>query len=163
DGAGRVVLVAGDGVGARLAGADAGQEQQVADPPGVGVGADRLGCPRRQRFAHADSVGYLMHTVFASVKNRSASSPPSRPTPLCFTPPKGVRRSRRSQQFTHTVPASIFSASRCARPRSRVHRDADRPYLTPLTIANNSSSRSNGVTVTTGPKISSWLTRQSGD
>lgn len=47
-----------------------------------------------------------MHTFFASVKNRSASTPPSRPTPLCFMPPKGVRRSRTIQQFTHTIPDS---------------------------------------------------------
>jgi hypothetical protein len=50
----------------------------------------------------------LMQTFFASVKNRSASTPPSRPTPLCFTPPNGVRRSRTIQQFTHTIP--VFSA-----------------------------------------------------
>src|SRR5262249_20225525 len=51
-------------------------------------------------------MAYLTHTVFGSVKNRNASSPPSRPTPLCFMPPKGVRRSRSSQQFTQTVPDS---------------------------------------------------------
>src|SRR5205807_7798508 len=78
------------------------------------------------------SAAYLTQTVFGSVKNRSASSPPSRPTPLCFTPPNGVRRSRSSQQFTHTVPVSSRSAIRCARPRSRVHSDAHSPKLVPL-------------------------------
>ena len=48
---------------------------------------------------------FAMQTFFGSVKKRSASSPPSRPTPLCFMPPKGTRRSRTSQQFTQTVPA----------------------------------------------------------
>jgi len=45
-----------------------------------------------------------MQTFFGSVKKRSASSPPSRPTPLAFIPPNGTRRSRTSQQFTQTVP-----------------------------------------------------------
>src|SRR5438876_3321955 len=67
------------------------------------------------------SLGNLTHTVLGSVKKRRASSPPSRPSPLFLTPPKGVRRSRSNQQFTHTVPVSSFSATRCARLRSRVH------------------------------------------
>jgi len=54
----------------------------------------------------------LMHTFFASVKKRKASTPPSRPTPLCFMPPKGVRRSRIIQQFTHTIPACNARAMR---------------------------------------------------
>ena len=45
-----------------------------------------------------------MQTFFGSVKNRKASSPPSRPTPLCFMPPNGTRKSRIIQQFTQTVP-----------------------------------------------------------
>jgi hypothetical protein len=45
-----------------------------------------------------------MQTFFSSVKNFNASNPPSRPTPDDFTPPKGVRRSRSSQQLTHTIP-----------------------------------------------------------
>jgi hypothetical protein len=47
---------------------------------------------------------FAMQTFFGSVKNRNASSPPSRPTPLAFMPPNGTRRSRTSQQFTQTVP-----------------------------------------------------------
>ena len=57
------------------------------------------------------SLENLTHTVFGSVKKRSASSPPSRPNPLCFIPPNGVRRSRNSQQFTQIVPLSIGSAA----------------------------------------------------
>ncbi|MEY3369019.1 MAG: hypothetical protein RI973_2174 [Bacteroidota bacterium] len=45
-----------------------------------------------------------MHTFFGSVKKRKASSPPSRPTPEFFTPPKGVRKSRNIQQLIHTMP-----------------------------------------------------------
>ena len=56
----------------------------------------------------------LMQTFFASVKNRSASKPPSLPTPDCFIPPKGVRRSRKSQQLTQIIPlfkrADLFAA-----------------------------------------------------
>src|SRR5207248_8570889 len=61
----------------------------------------------RQSAKSADllSPGYFaMQTFLGSVKKRNASSPPSRPTPLCFMPPKGTRRSRTSQQFTQTVP-----------------------------------------------------------
>jgi hypothetical protein len=47
---------------------------------------------------------FAMQMFFGSVKKRSASSPPSRPTPLCFIPPKGTRKSRTNQQFTQTVP-----------------------------------------------------------
>lgn len=70
--------------------------------------------------AHATTIGsaarpaiyFAMQTFFGSVKKRSASSPPSRPTPLCFIPPKGTRRSRTSQQLTQTVPVWICSATR---------------------------------------------------
>jgi hypothetical protein len=43
---------------------------------------------------------FAMQMFFASVKKCNASVPPSRPTPLCFMPPKGTRRSRTSQQFS---------------------------------------------------------------
>ena len=47
-----------------------------------------------------------MQTFFGSVKKRSASTPPSRPTPEFLTPPNGVRRSRSSQQLIQTMPNS---------------------------------------------------------
>src|SRR5215813_5805005 len=75
---------------------------------------------------------FAMQTFFGSVKNRSASSPPSRPTPLCFIPPKGTRRSRTSQQFTQTVPVLIRSATRWARLRFCVQMLEERPYSTSL-------------------------------
>src|SRR5437667_4866960 len=102
---------------------------------------------------------FAMQTFFGSVKNRNASSPPSRPRPLAFMPPKGTRRSRTSQQFTHTVPVLIFSATRWARFRFCVHTLEERPYSTSLAQLITSSSLSNGVIVTTGPKISSRLVR----
>ena len=46
----------------------------------------------------------FIQTFFSSVKNFNASNPPSRPTPEFFIPPKGVRKSRRSQQLIHTIP-----------------------------------------------------------
>src|SRR5215831_9208000 len=121
--------------------------------------------PRRPLLTHTlppedNSNGYLMHTVFGSVKKRSASSPPSRPTPLLLTPPNGVRRSRSSQQLTQTVPHSSCSATRWARDRFCVHSDADRPKGVALATRTASASPRNGLTVTTGPKTSSWLTRQ---
>src|SRR5437016_8760011 len=75
---------------------------------------------------------FAMQTFFGSVKNLSASSPPSRPTPLCFIPPKGTRRSRTSQQFTQTVPVLIRSATRWARLRFWVQTVDERPYSTSL-------------------------------
>jgi hypothetical protein len=61
--------------------------------------------PRFLQIKTAPEQDYFAMQIFlGSVKNRSASSPPSRPTPLCFIPPKGTRRSRTSQQFTQTVP-----------------------------------------------------------
>src|SRR5437763_14948517 len=71
---------------------------------------------------------FAIQTFFGSVKKRNASSPPSRPTPLCFIPPKGTRRSRTSQQFTQTVPVLILSATRWARLRFCVQTLEARPY-----------------------------------
>ncbi len=72
---------------------------------------------RRARAGARIRVYFAMQTFLGSVKKRRASSPPSRPTPLCFMPPKGTRRSRTSQQFTQTVPVLIRSATRWARLR----------------------------------------------
>ena len=58
-----------------------------------------------------------MQTVFGSVKKRSASSPPSRPTPLCFVPPKG-RAGFASVAITlliETLPVMSREATRSAR------------------------------------------------
>src|ERR671935_186524 len=60
--------------------------------------------------------------------------------------------------FTPTVPALIRDASRRPRAGSAVQTVAMSPYLTSLAIRIASFSSSNGVTVTTGPKISSCET-----
>ncbi len=60
---------------------------------------------REKHPCNSYDLGVAMHTFLGSVKKRRASWPPSRPTPLCFIPPKGTRRSRSSQQFTQIVPA----------------------------------------------------------
>jgi hypothetical protein len=66
--------------------------------------------------------------VLGSVKKRSASSPPSRPTPEFLTlPPNGVRKSRRNQQLIQTIPDSRRAATRCARDRFVVQTEAARP------------------------------------
>src|SRR6266496_3155686 len=77
-------------------------------------------------------IHFAIQTFLGSVKNLSASSPPSRPTPLCFIPPKGTRRSRISQQFTQTVPVLIRSATRWARLRFCVQMLDERPYSASL-------------------------------
>src|SRR6266850_310720 len=68
--------------------------------------------PHRQLPRMIMSAYFAIQTFFGSVKNLNASSPPSLPTPLCFMPPKGTRKSRTSQQFTQTVPVLIRSATR---------------------------------------------------
>ncbi len=123
-------LDAGDILSAALSRSHAGEEQQVADTFGVRVGAHRLGCAMADQVGivgHDRQLPSLMHTFLGSVKNRSASWPPSRPRPLAFIPPKGTRRSRSIQQFTHTVPDSNRSATWCARSSRVVHNEAERP------------------------------------
>ena len=102
-----------------------------------------------------------MQTFFVSVKNFIASQPPSRPTPECFIPPKGVRKSRSNQQFTQTMPLLSCAATRWARFKFSVHNVADNPYAVLFAYCITSSSESKGMIVTTGPKISSWFVRQS--
>src|SRR5215510_1199907 len=114
-------------------------------------------------FDLAMSAYFAMQMFFGSVKKRRASSPPSRPTPLCFMPPNGTRRSRTNQQFTQTVPVLIRSATRWARPRFCVQTLDERPYSTSSAWLITSSSLSKGVIVTTGPKISSRLVRHETD
>src|SRR5688500_16990157 len=86
-------------------------------------GVDDLGARREKR----NDPHSFTHTIFASVKKRSASYPPYSPTPLCFMPPKGTLRSLSSQVLTHTVPQAIRAATRWARVRSRVQSEAARP------------------------------------
>lgn len=66
----------------------------------------------------SSSYSYFTQTFLGSVKKRSASKPPSRPTPDCFIPPIGVLKSRRSQVLTQTNPEWIRSAIRWHREMS---------------------------------------------
>ena len=77
-------------------------------------------------------------------------------------PPNGVRRSRSSQQLIQTMPASTDAAKRCAVSMFVLHTDAARPYGPEFAIASASAGVSNGMSVATGPKISSVFVRQSG-
>jgi hypothetical protein len=52
----------------------------------------------------------LTQMLIASEKKLRLHRPPSRPTPLFLTPPKGTRKSRCNQQLTQIIPDSIFSA-----------------------------------------------------
>jgi hypothetical protein len=79
--------------------------------------------------------------------------------PEALTPPKGVRRSRRFQQFTQTIPASMRGATRWARDRSVVQSVAASPYGLSLARRTASSSSSNGATWQIGPKTSSRTVR----
>lgn len=66
-----------------------------------------LGQPRDGRLGPGGSIVWcytLMQTLVGSVKKRRDSTPPSRPIPEALAPPKGVRKSRIIQQFTHTNP-----------------------------------------------------------
>lgn len=94
-----------------------------------------------------------------SEKKSREYSPPSLPIPDALTPPNGVRRSRRFQQFTQTMPVSRRGDTRCALDRSRVHTVDASPYALSLASARASSSVSNGARWQTGPKISSFTVR----
>ena len=57
-----------------------------------------------------------------------------------------------------TIPDLMRAATRWPRDGSPVHTVANRPYLMSLAMRIASFSSSNGITVTTGPKISSCAT-----
>ena len=59
------------------------------------------------------------------------------------------------------TPVRMAFDTRMARPKSLVQIDPDSPYCVSLAIRIASSSVSNGIAHTTGPKISSWATRMS--
>ena len=64
--------------------------------------------------------------------------------------------------MTQTVPVRRRSATRTARAESRLHPARARPYRESLATATAWSSSSTGMTVRTGPKISSWAMREAG-
>src|SRR4029079_18972681 len=95
----------GDLLRATRARADPRQEEKIPDALGMRESAHRLWGARADDVLLAVAHVFT-HTFLGSVKKRSESSPPSRPTPDPLTPPKGTLRSRIIQQLTHTVPDS---------------------------------------------------------
>mmetsp|Transcript_19747 Transcript_19747/g.34689 ORF Transcript_19747/g.34689 Transcript_19747/m.34689 type:complete len:341 (+) Transcript_19747:363-1385(+) len=90
--------------------------------------------------------------------SRYSSSPswaPSLPSPDSFTPPNGVHSRLIIPSFNPTIPTSSRSATRQARPMSRVQKYAASPFSVAFASATASSSLSNVRRPTTGPKISS--------
>src|SRR3984893_13875122 len=69
------------------------------------------------------------------------------------TPPNGVRKSRRYQQFTQVIPTFIFCATRCPRVRFVVQIDAANPYFVSFAIATASSPISMAGYCTPGRKF----------
>jgi len=61
-----------------------------------------------------------MPTYLVSRYSSIPSKPPSRPNPLCFTPPNGAAGFDTTPTFRPTMPVSIRSLTRIARCRSRV-------------------------------------------
>src|SRR5258708_17785253 len=96
-----------------------------------------------------------MKTFLVSVNASTASGPSSRPRPDCLKPPNGVQYRTEECEFTDKLPASTPRATRIARPALLVQIEPERPYGVSLAIVIASASSANGVTVTTGPKISS--------
>ena len=91
-------------------------------------------------YAHvqwAPTAGNAYPARAYSLKNSSECLPPSRPTPLSFTPPNGVRRSLRSAPHSSAPPprahtqfgATAARAHTVRRPRSaRTHSSAPPPH-----------------------------------
>src|SRR5215469_725626 len=96
-----------------------------------------------------------MKTFLTSVNASTASGPSSRPRPDCLNPPNGVQYRTEECEFTERLPVSTPRATQMARPTLPVQMDPDNPYGVSLAISIASASSVKGVTVTTGPKISS--------
>ena len=71
--------------------------------------------------------------------------------------PKGTCGSSfTDEQLTWHMPVCSWLAMASARSSLRVMTPADRPYSVSLAMATASASLENGITGTTGPKVSSW-------
>lgn len=104
----------------------------------------------------------LMQIVRLSVYRSSDSFAPSLPTPDALLPPKGMLRSRNSQQLAQTVPTWSFCAIRWVRLRSFVQTTAHNPYLTLLARSTTcikhkfSTRQKNKSRFLTGEKITEY-------
>ena len=74
-------------------------------------------------------------------------------------PPNGASVWTDELQLTEMTPDRMPLATRSARPMSRDQTDPDSPYGESLARRTASASSSNGMTATTGPKISSRAMR----
>ena len=79
------------------------------------------------------------------------------PQPDCLTPPCGVSDASVKCSLIQTCPNSSAFATRIALPMSDVKTDDARPYGVSLAHWTAVSSSEKRWTVTTGPKISSWM------
>lgn len=79
-------------------------------------------------------------TLLIVVHSCKASSPISRPKPLCLTPPKGVFGLSTAQQLTVTVPTSMAFETRYAREVFSVKMAALRPSSESFALAMTSAS-----------------------
>ena len=78
---------------------------------------------RLRHTSSANGKGGQPKTTFLRRTNSSMPArPPSRPKPLCFTPPNGALGDMAGNPLTITVPTSSRRATRCARDASRVCR-----------------------------------------
>src|SRR5690606_3352575 len=95
-------------------------------------------------------------TQRVSVKVSSDQRPPCLPEPEALTPPNGTcGSSLTDEQFTWQLPVSSWLTMATPRPSFPVITPADKPYSVSLAIWMASSSVRNGITGTTGPKVSS--------
>ena len=101
----------------------------------------------------------IICTAFSSVYASMPARPISRPMPLPPRPPQGVAMSGMPYALTHTLPTRRSRAALCARCRFSVNTIALRPNCVSLAIAIASAESENGMTVATGPKISSRAMR----
>src|SRR5262249_4854027 len=73
------------------------------------------------RHQHVHVAAYQFSETYCVSRNSiSPSCAPSRPRPLCFTPPNGAAGSDTSPRLSPTMPKSSFSDTRMPRPRSCV-------------------------------------------
>src|SRR5262249_30568975 len=119
------------------------------------LGPDTVICRAAVRPHSPVPYSVEMKTFLISVNASTASGPSSRPRPDCLKPPNGVQYRTDECEFTDRLPVSTPRATRIARPTLPVQMEPDRPYGESFAISMASASSANGVTVTTGPKISS--------
>src|SRR6266508_3934561 len=100
-------------------------------------------------------------TVLMLTISRSPYRLSSRPMPLCFTPPNGMRGSDFTVPFTNTMPDSMRAAISSARARFLVQTLAPSPNSESFASRIAASMPATATTGATGPNVSSRRTRMS--